>query len=69
MSQVVRCERCGHVWDDDDPNDEVCDCIDKRGRAVTEVFESSGPLGVTVTESYAARHRGFGSNVKPPRAP
>jgi hypothetical protein len=28
---VVRCLDCGHQWDDDNPDDEVCACLDKHG--------------------------------------
>lgn len=29
--QVVRCVRCGHVWDDEDMDDFVCPCLNDYG--------------------------------------
>ncbi len=34
---VVRCLDCGHQWDDDNPDDEVCACLDKTGSRRVEV--------------------------------
>ena len=28
---IVRCTRCGHTWDEEDPEAEVCACIDTYG--------------------------------------
>ena len=28
---IVRCLRCGHQWDEEDPDSEVCACILKYG--------------------------------------
>jgi hypothetical protein len=43
--EVVRCQRCGHVWDDDDPEDEVCACILNYGHRTVEVLS----MGATNT--------------------
>lgn len=36
--QVVRCLRCGHTWDDEDPEAEVCSCINDYGNRTVEVI-------------------------------
>jgi len=34
----VECLRCHSVWDEDDPNHEVCACLDRYGsREVVEI--------------------------------
>lgn len=43
---VVRCERCGHQWDEEDPKAEVCACLDKYGhRTVKLISASAGTPG------------------------
>lgn len=40
--QIVQCARCGHTWDDDNPDDEVCACIDQYGsRQVVVLLEGA----------------------------
>lgn len=29
---VVKCLNCGHEWDEEDPESEVCACLDKTGK-------------------------------------
>lgn len=45
--QVVRCLRCRHTWDDLDPDDYVCACIDTYGSRQVEVLSE----GTTNTPS------------------
>lgn len=37
---VVRCLRCGHQWDENDPESEVCGCLDKYGERKVEVVSA-----------------------------
>jgi hypothetical protein len=46
---VVRCVRCGHTWDEDDPEAEVCACIDTYGSRQV-VLVSNGATNATTTE-------------------
>lgn len=40
MGPRLECQHCYWIWDDDDPNDEVCECLEKHGyRKVKELGE------------------------------
>jgi hypothetical protein len=43
--QIVMCKRCGHVWDDENPDAEACTCIDTHGQR-TVVVLSEGATNV-----------------------
>lgn len=43
--KVVQCLRCKHVWDDDDPESEVCPCLDTYGGRTVRIL-SSGATNV-----------------------
>jgi hypothetical protein len=42
---VVRCLRCGHEWDEENPDAEVCACFDTYGERKVEIV-SAGATNV-----------------------
>lgn len=40
---ILRCLDCGHVWDDLDPNHEICACFDKTGSRRSELLTAVPP--------------------------
>jgi hypothetical protein len=46
--EVVQCLRCGHIWDDENMDDEVCSCINDYGGRTVQILSQ----GVTNTPIY-----------------
>lgn len=47
LFQIVRCLRCYSVWDEEDPDAEVCACISKYGERTVVIISE----GVTNSSS------------------